>query len=82
MDERVQNLRVRVESGYLNFESGSGPGKFLFSKPGPGTKASSPGRVRVNIYFQSREKAQVFNPPSPFLLHFYVTNFHVNYKFG
>ena len=35
--ERVQNYRVRVKSGYQTSESGPGPGKFLFLKPGPGS---------------------------------------------
>ena len=35
--ERVQNYRVRIESGYQNSESGPGPSKYIFLKSGPGS---------------------------------------------
>ena len=51
VNDRVTNLRVRVESGYPT----SGPGRvrvnLQYGKPSPGITTSGPGRVRVNLQY-------------------------------
>ena len=76
-ERRVQTLRVRVESEYQNFESGLSPGKFLFSKSGPGTKTSSPDSFRV---LESSENLPKMTPQRIFIA-FLLTNILKNFKF-